>query len=140
VGPSVEPIRAEPGAGHRHTIVCLSSQRWDDAMWTNKQHIMSRLGRVHDVHYVNFGPFSLKRAAASLRSDPSRLLRPRSWFSSPRIQRYEQVKLLDFYGFHFPELLSQEHPLEVFGQFDMRLRLLHRYLKREGIIVYIVCV
>ncbi len=120
-------------AERRHSIVCLSSQRWDDAMWTNKQHIMSRLGRVHDVHYVNFGPFSLKKIALSVASRPERLRRPHRLFTAPSVSRYQDVKLLDFYGLHFPEKFRHGNPLRVFGQFDMRVSLLHRYLRREGI-------
>lgn len=35
-------------------IVCLSTQLWDDPMWTNKQHVMSRLAaHGHEVLYVD---------------------------------------------------------------------------------------
>ncbi len=38
-----------------HAIVCLSSQRWDEGMWTNKQHIMSRLAKRTRIVHVDFG-------------------------------------------------------------------------------------
>lgn len=35
-------------------IICLSSQPWDDPLWTNKQHVMSRLARQgHRVLFVD---------------------------------------------------------------------------------------
>lgn len=120
-------------SARRHTIVCLSSQRWDDAMWTNKQHIMSRLGRAHDVLYVNFGPLSLKRLALSLPETPERLRRPLQLFSRPRVRDKDGVRLLDFFGFHLPEKFAHGHPLRVFGQFDLRVRQLGAYLRAEGI-------
>lgn len=43
----------------RHDILCLSSQRWDEVMWTNKQHIMSRLAREHRVVHVDHGTMPL---------------------------------------------------------------------------------
>ena len=37
-------------------IVCFSSAYWDEPLWTNKQHVMSRLaGRGHRVLYVDPG-------------------------------------------------------------------------------------
>ena len=37
-----------------HTIVSLSTQLWEDPMWTNKQHVMSRLAvRGHHVLYID---------------------------------------------------------------------------------------
>jgi glycosyltransferase involved in cell wall biosynthesis len=38
-----------------HPVICLSSQRWDEPTWTNKQHIMSRLAKNHRVLHVDFG-------------------------------------------------------------------------------------
>lgn len=39
----------------KETIVCFSSQRWRDKMWTNKQHIMSRIAKEHRVVHVDYG-------------------------------------------------------------------------------------
>jgi len=41
-------------------IICLSTQNWDDRMWTNKQHIMYRLSKNHRVIYVDKGVLGLK--------------------------------------------------------------------------------
>ena len=45
----------------RNTIVCLSSQPWEDGMWTNKQHVMSRLAGEHRVYYVEPGSIPIGR-------------------------------------------------------------------------------
>ena len=36
-------------------IICFSSAYWDTPLWTNKQHIMSRISRKHRVLYVEPG-------------------------------------------------------------------------------------
>lgn len=53
----------------RHEIVCFSSQSWDDPLWTNKQHIMSRLAAEHGVLHMNHG----------MRTLPEYLLRRWRW-------------------------------------------------------------
>lgn len=65
----------------QHDIVCLSSQSWDEPMWTNKQHIMSRLAREHRVLHVDYGaqplPAYIKKRAGQRLADlahPARLL------------------------------------------------------------------
>ncbi len=65
----------------QHDIVCLSSQSWDEPMWTNKQHIMSRLAREHRVLHVDYGarplPAYIKKRASQRAADlahPARLL------------------------------------------------------------------
>lgn len=37
-------------------IICLSTQDFDEPIWTNKQHIMSRLSKEHNVIYVDINP------------------------------------------------------------------------------------
>ncbi len=69
-------------AGTVHTIVCLSSQDWGDRMWTNKQHIMSRLAKQHRVIHMDFRVSSpVTFAARALRHDPSLALKPRRLWS-----------------------------------------------------------
>lgn len=116
------------------TIVCLSSQPWQDGMWTNKQHVMSRLAREHRVYYVSFGPKPLpallrtKSEKQGLGWDPAGLaLDPAS---------YEQsgVTVLDFLSPRaFVRKKPASHPWSIYANFDLRLKLLARYFEREGL-------
>jgi glycosyltransferase involved in cell wall biosynthesis len=117
----------------RRRIVCLSSQRWDEGMWTNKQHIMSRLGKKHDVYYVDFDQRPVGRVLGQALSGevPRRPLR--GLFARPREQMRDEVTLLDFYASSAVEQLGHGNPLRVFGQFDLRVRLLGRFLQERGI-------
>ncbi len=121
-------------ARERLTIVCLSSQPWQDGMWTNKQHIMSRLAREHRVYYVGFGPNPVPalvskklRQKTPLRSPVSALLDP---------VRYEQagVTVLEFLSPRaFVRKKPASHPFSIYANFDLRLELLARFLAREGV-------
>ena len=37
------------------SIICFSSQKWDNDLWTNKQHIMHRLKNKYPVMYIDYG-------------------------------------------------------------------------------------
>jgi glycosyltransferase involved in cell wall biosynthesis len=119
-----------------HTIVCLSSQPWQDGMWTNKQHIMSRLAAEHRVYYVEPGSIPIarrisrgvSRAGQEVRSLPG-------LFLDPDEKCLDGVNVL-----RFPRLvpgfvmqLDPASPSRIFGDFDVRLRLLARYLERQSI-------
>ncbi|MBW2313242.1 MAG: glycosyltransferase [Deltaproteobacteria bacterium] len=118
----------------RHTIVCLSSQSWHDGMWTNKQHIMSRLAKEHRVLHVNFGPRPLRD-----------LRRLKAWQGlvdlsvpdialAPSLDEANGVTLLDFWApIRGLGRLSPGHPLRRYATHDLRLALLGRFLRREGI-------
>lgn len=54
-------------AGIEGAIVCLSSQEWDVPLWTNRQHVMSRLARRQPVAFVHTAYFLPRRAAQVLR-------------------------------------------------------------------------
>ena len=101
-----------------HTIVCLSSQPWHD-LWTNKQHIMSRLGKRHRVLHVNFGPNTS----------------PRLLLGGPRSKQIDGVTVVDVFA---PggviQMLDPSHPLRIFAHFDIRTRQLSRYLDKRGIV------
>jgi len=130
---------AEP---RRHTIVCLSSQDWSDGMWTNKQHIMSRLGRKHHVLHVDFSPMRLAELARrKIRQDKWSALHPVDMLLAPYERTEDAVTVLDF---HSSALLTDPfrhgNPLRVFGSFDLRVHLLKRYLERERILDPIVWV
>jgi glycosyltransferase involved in cell wall biosynthesis len=117
----------------RLTIVCLSSQPWNDGMWTNKQHVMSRLAREHRVLFVNFGPrplpalFKLKAEKQQNHFGVERLL-------APAVEEHHGVTVLDLWG---PRLLVRalgpNHPWSIYCTFDVRRALLDRYLARQSI-------
>jgi glycosyltransferase involved in cell wall biosynthesis len=116
------------------TIVCLSSQPWQDGMWTNKQHIMSRLAREHRVFYVSFGPNPLPKLAKS-RSEHGGL----GWsFARALLDpvSYEQagVTVLEFWSPRaFVRKKSASHPWSIRANFDLKVALLARYLERRGV-------
>lgn len=117
----------------RHSIVCLSSQRWDDGMWTNKQHVMSRLGEDHDVYHVDFGPRPLGRVLLQALGGQVPPLPPHRLLTRPRVRKRDGVTVLDFYAPGLSEVLPRAHPLRTFAAFELRLRLLGRYLRRHRI-------
>jgi glycosyltransferase involved in cell wall biosynthesis len=121
-------------AREKLTIVCLSSQPWQDGMWTNKQHIMSRLAREHAVYYVNFGPNPLpellqkKRRQGGLGWSPARAV------LDPAVTDTSGVTVLDFLSPRaFVRKKPASHPWSIQANFDLRLKLLGRYLERAGI-------
>lgn len=120
------------------TIVCLSSQRWDDGMWTNKQHIMSRVAKDHRVLHVNFGPFPLRhmRRRRRERGEPWwRTFDPRE----PLVTLSDGVEVLDFAG---PDHRFSEvgEPAWIAGHFQWRLWLLRQHLRRVRIVDPVVWV
>jgi glycosyltransferase involved in cell wall biosynthesis len=118
----------------RLTIVCLSSQPWQDGMWTNKQHIMSRLAREHRVFYVSFGPNPLPALVRKKLEHQTPLGSPLDAVLAP--VRYEQagVTVLEFLSPRaFVRKKPASHPWSIYANFDLRLELLARYLRREHI-------
>jgi glycosyltransferase involved in cell wall biosynthesis len=121
-----------------HTIVCLSSQPWQDGMWTNKQHIMSRLAVEHRVYYVE--PVSIPLVRRAKRG----VLREESGASKASLEEllFEPDHSLanGVNVLRFPRLvpgfvmqLEPSSPSRIFGDFDVRSRLLRRYLERRSI-------
>lgn len=116
------------------TIVCLSSQPWDDGMWTNKQHIMSRLAKVHRVVYVNFGYCSSSRIVRLKREHGGLDLKIWNWLLEPVVHESHGLTVLDFYApGGWIARQHSSHPAQIFSQFDLRLRLLKRYLAEAEI-------
>jgi glycosyltransferase involved in cell wall biosynthesis len=112
----------------RRTIVCFSSQRWDDPLWTNKQHIMSRLGEQHRVLYVDFGAQGApglwlrqlgQRKAPSLRR--------------PAVTRNGAVEVVKAWAPHVASLFPHGHQVRVHAHFDARVRAVGRLLESEGV-------
>ena len=125
--------RCKDGVVVHHTIVCLSSQRWDDGMWTNKQHIMSRLGAEHRVIYVQAGQTSLAR----LWRDRGRTTRPtisaRRVLSGRGETGAVGLELFDFWTLSAFKAFPHGHRLRDLSEFEVRARLVGNYLRRAGI-------
>jgi glycosyltransferase involved in cell wall biosynthesis len=79
-GPEAAPTRSRT-----FSIVCLSSQDWDEALPTNRQQIMARAAqRGHRVLFVETGGFLGKHLAALLRG-PGRLSLARRLLAVERV-------------------------------------------------------
>lgn len=114
----------------KHDIICLSSQGWDEPMWTNKQHIMSRLAREHRVLHVDYGalplPIYLKRRALL---DPADLASPIDLLSDGVVQRSENL----FTATHWLPLLAwglpRDAPLRDRLWHDLKLRFIRSFAR-----------
>lgn len=73
-----EPV-AGPLAGIPGALVCLSSQAWDSRLWTNRQHVMSRLARRGPVVFVHTAYFMPRRLLQILTSGSGRRARLREF-------------------------------------------------------------
>jgi glycosyltransferase involved in cell wall biosynthesis len=117
----------------RHTIVCLSSQAWQ-GLWTNKQHIMSRLARSHRVIHVDFGTHHLLKAPARRFSKSKSSVLPHRLVLEPHVSDEHGVTVLEFF---LPHALLQALPkageLRARYLFDYRTRLLQHWLDANDI-------
>ncbi len=119
-----------------HTIVCLSSQDWGDRMWTNKQHIMSRLAKLHRVVHMDFGVSSpVTFAARALRHDPSQVFSPRRLWSDGILKREGAGNLYVGSSWGPPglDLLPQDNAVRCHFTYDETVRIVLSWLQREGI-------
>jgi glycosyltransferase involved in cell wall biosynthesis len=104
-------------------------------MWTNKQHIMSRLAREHLVYYVNFGPNPLPKLLRSKVQRGSASFSPVSALLEPVSYDQGGVTVLDFLSPRaFVRKKAASHPWSIYANFDLRLKLLARYLARQGVL------
>lgn len=103
-------------------------------MWTNKQHIMSRLAKEHRVIYVEYGlrplPLYLWHR---LRQRPSDVLRPLRLFTDGAVQRGPGLFLFDWYTPLLAGLFKYGHPIRDTALFDIKATMVARYLEKEGI-------
>ncbi len=131
----------------RHAIVCLSSQRWDEGMWTNKQHIMSRLARRTRIVHVDFG---LRDPVAYLwhRLRQSRSAGASSgglgaWLRSPIdgvIGRGPNLWVSGSWSPWGVGRLPRQHRARDYFSYDHKIAMVRRFLEREGITQPIVWV
>lgn len=118
----------------RHTIICLSSQSWDDGMWTNKQHIMSRLAKKHRVIHVDYGLRPLPTYAyRRLRQKPADILHPFRMLIDGVQYRQDSLYVADSYNPIWAGIFEHGNPIRDFATFDLKTLFLKRFLKKEGI-------
>lgn len=118
----------------KHTIVCFSSQRWDEPTWTNKQHIMSRLAKEHRVIHLDFEPCNpFTFASRTLRHEPSLLLEPRRWLGESIVQRGPNLYVGTSWGIPGAELFPWSNSVREFSTFERKVRMARRFLSRNGI-------
>jgi len=118
----------------KHTIICLSSQRWDEPMWTNKQHIMSRLSREHRVIHVDFHGASWRGYVAErVRRNPRTLLRPWDLLTDGVVHRGGGLYVAGSYILSRDRSLHPETRSGEFWLFESKLWMLKRFLARERI-------
>lgn len=117
-----------------HDIVCLSSQPWADSMWTNKQHIMSRLAHHHRVVYTDHGFRSLpSHLYHHLRHQPSDLLHPRRPLTEGVYRKDDSLWVASSWGPQPAYLLPVDSRIRNFVAYDLKLKFLRRFLDRTGI-------
>ncbi len=118
----------------RLTIVCLSSQPWEDNMWTNKQHVMSRVAKQHRVVFVNFGnqsPFKFVRRARTPQSGYGKAL---GMLRRPSVRRIdESLEILDVWAPTWFNFLGRGHALREWNDFEHRIDVVNRWLREQGI-------
>ncbi|HEX2871202.1 MAG TPA: glycosyltransferase [Polyangiaceae bacterium] len=119
----------------RLTIVCFSSQPWEDGMWTNKQHVMSRVSKQHRVVFVNFGNQSpFKFVARARQRNPRTPVRLHNAWSKPAVRRInDSLEVIDVWAPTWLNFLPRKHWLRERLDFEHRVNTVGRFLAAEGI-------
>ena len=114
------------------TIVCLSSQRWRDAMWTNKQHIMSRVAKRHRVIHVDYGLRPLVQYLAERAwYHPDQLWPPHRLIYDGVAHVEKNLYIGDSYSPIWAGIFHHGHPVRDFFTFDAKIWMVKRFLQRE---------
>lgn len=117
-----------------HTIVCLSSQSWDEPLWTNKQHVMSRLALDHRVIHVDFG---LRPLPSYLwlrgRARPADLLHPLRILGDGVMPRGGNLFVADSWNPTLTGLLPMRSRVRDFFSYDAKVLMVRRFLARLGV-------
>ena len=118
----------------QETIVCFSSQRWRDAMWTNKQHIMSRIAKDHRVIHVDYGlrplpQYLVERAL----HHPGQIWPPHRLFYDGVAHEEGNLHIGDSYSPLWAGIFAHGNPIRDFFTFDAKVWMVKRYLTREKI-------
>jgi glycosyltransferase involved in cell wall biosynthesis len=116
------------------TVVCFSSQPWEDKMWTNKHHIMSGVAKQHRVVFVNFrqqDPLTFVRTAR--RNDPATPVTLGNFWRQPAVRReLPSLEVLDVWT-PWLNFVGSGHPLRRHNEFERRVRIVGRWLAEQGI-------
>ena len=140
---SVEPLSTTPGSSMTNeskmtkpteeTIVCFSSQRWRDEMWTNKQHVMSRLADDHRVVHVDYGlrwlPLYLAERALYHRE---RLWPPHRMLYDGVAHEEGNLYIGDSYSPLSAGLFRHGHPIRDLFTFDAKVWMVKRFLAKNA--------
>ncbi len=116
------------------TIVCFSSQPWEDRMWTNKHHIMARLAKQHRVVFVNFRQGSpLKFVRGARLADPGTRVRLGNLWREPALRRVpEGLEVLDVWV-PWLNFVGSGHVLRRSNEFEHRVNVVGHWLAQQGI-------
>lgn len=116
------------------TIVCFSSQRWRDSMWTNKQHVMSRVARRHRVVHVDYGlrPF-VQYLAERAWYHPDELWPPQRLLYDGVVEVDDKLHIGDSYSPIWAGLFGHGHPIRDFFTFDAKVLMVKNFLRRKGV-------
>jgi glycosyltransferase involved in cell wall biosynthesis len=116
------------------TVVCFSSQPWEDGMWTNKHHIMSRVAKQHRVLFVNFrqqSPFKFVRDAR--RAEVSTRVRLTNIWREPAVRSVApNIEVLDVWT-PWLNFVGSGHVLRRHNEFEHRVDVVARWLARQGV-------
>jgi glycosyltransferase involved in cell wall biosynthesis len=116
------------------TVVCFSSQPWEDKMWTNKHHIMSRVAEQHRVVFVNFRQQSpLKFVREAKLADPRTRVSLKSLWQQPKLRRVlPGLEVLDVWT-PWLNFVGSAHLLRRHFEFEHRVDVVRRWLAEQGI-------
>ena len=116
------------------TVVCFSSQPWDDRMWTNKHHIMSRVAKQHRVIFVDFRQQSPLRFVSRARRDDAttRVGFGNFWREAALRRVPEGLEVLDVWT-PWLNFVGSGHVLRRHNEFQHRVNVVRRWLAEQGI-------
>jgi Glycosyl transferases group 1 len=116
------------------TVVCFSSQPWEDRMWTNKHHIMSRVARQHRVVFVDFRQQNpLKFVTRARRDDAKTSVNFGNFWREAAVRRVpEGLEVLDVWT-PWLNFVGSGHVLRRSSEFAHRAAVVGRWLAHQGI-------
>lgn len=102
-------------------------------MWTNKQHIMSRLARNNQVVHVDFGLRPLVQYLwKRLKTSPADLKDPLALLTSGGYEYRDNLYLADSYGPIIVELLSRNNRVRDFFKYDFKVDMVRRFVQKRA--------
>ncbi len=116
------------------TVVCFSSQPWDDRMWTNKHHVMSRVAQQHRVVFVDFRQQNPVRFVKRARRDDAKTrVNLGNFWREAAVRRVpEGLEVLDVWT-PWLNFVGSGHVLRRRSEFKHRVAVVRRWLAQQGI-------